>query len=522
MKKLVTFLLTISFIVSISQTAPEIDWQNTIGGNAFDKLTFIQQTSDEGYILGGVSISNISGDKIEDSLGDYDFWILKTDELGNIVWQNTIGGSQADALYCIQQTTDEGFILGGTSSSSISGDKTENSQGGTDYWIIKVDSFGDIIWQKIIGGSDYDDFIGIQQTIDGGYILGGNSMSNISGDKTENSNGLTDYWVVKLDEMGEISWQNTIGGSSSDILFSIQQTLDGGYILTGSSVSDISGDKTENSNGESDIWIVKLNDLGDIVWQNTIGGNDVDVLYTSQQTSDGGYILGASSMSDISGDKSENAIGELDYWILKLNNSGDIIWQKTIGGSQNDFIWSIYQAVDDGYIIGGSSNSDISGNKTEDAVGGYDYWLVKLDQAGDIKWQKTIGGTNDDYMHSVQQTTNEGFILGGYSKSDISGDKTEDSEGNFDYWLIKLTAEVIDVKEWGILDIKIFPNPVTDFLSVSIDKPIQISITNMLGEIVLLSNQKEIDIRPLIRGVYLLQIFNVNNEKIKTFKLIKN
>jgi len=234
-----------------------IQWQNTIGGSINDQLYSIQQTIDGGYILGGWSNSNISGDKTENSQGT-DYWVVKLDASGNIQWQNTIGGSFLDYLNCMQQTSDGGFILAGSSQSGISGDKTEDSQGGSDYWVVKLDAFGNIQWQNSIGGNSDDYLTSIQQTIDGGYILGGYSNSGISGDKTENYQGLYDYWVVKLDATGNIQWQNTIGGNSWDELISIQQTNDGGYILGGHSSSGISGDKTENSQGDYDYWVVKL------------------------------------------------------------------------------------------------------------------------------------------------------------------------------------------------------------------------------------------------------------------------
>ena len=159
--------------------------------------------------------------------------LTATVQAQEIEWQNTIGGNYTDQLYSIQQTTDGGYILGGWSESYISGDKTENSFGGSDYWVVKLDSIGNIQWQNTIGGNSGDGLYSVQQTTDGGYILGGVSTSNISGDKTENSQGYIDYWVVKLDASGNIQWQNTIGGNSDDYLTSIQQTTDGGYILGG-------------------------------------------------------------------------------------------------------------------------------------------------------------------------------------------------------------------------------------------------------------------------------------------------
>ncbi|HNR20321.1 MAG TPA: T9SS type A sorting domain-containing protein [Bacteroidia bacterium] len=423
--------------------AQEIEWQNTIGGNDVDWLYSIQQTADRGYILGGNSLSSISGDKTENSNGNFDYWIIKIDSAGNIEWENTIGGGNADMLYSVQQTLDKGYILGGHSGSDISGDKTENSNGSHDYWIVKTDSVGNIQWQNSIGGNDADMLYSVQQTADRGYILGGYSFSNISGDKTENNNGSTDYWIVKTDSGGNIQWQNSIGGNDNEMLFSVQQTSDGGYILGGFSESNISGDKTESnwdsSQATPDYWIIKTDASGNILWQNTIGGSGGDLLNSVQQTTDGGYILGGTSASNISGDKTENSYGSDDYWIIKTDSSGAIQWQNTIGGNDADWLTSIQQTVDSGYILGGYSNSDISGDKTENSNGGLDWWIIKTDSSGNIQWQNTIGGNSSDAVEPIQQTTDGGYILGGYSNSDISGDKTENSNGNNDYWIVKLT-----------------------------------------------------------------------------------
>ncbi len=440
---LLMIALVCSFFISTAQIAPEIEWQNTIGGVYEDYLYSVQQTADGGYILGGYSNSGISGDKTEANQGGSDYWLVKLDGSGNIEWQNTIGGSSDDRLFAVQQTADGGYILGGYSYSGISGDKTEASLGGTDYWVVKLDGSGNIVWQNTIGGSSDDNLKAVQQTADGGYILGGLSFSGISGDKTEASLGVDDCWVVKLDGSGNIEWQNTIGGSDFDGLSSVQQTADGGYILGGESSSDNSGDKTEASLGGYDYWVVKLDGSGNIEWQNTIGGSYSDILVSVQQTADGGYILGGYSESGISGDKTEANLGYYyDYWVVKLDGSGNIEWQNTIGGSDSDELLSVQQTADGGYILGGYSWSYISGDKTEASLAGnQDYWVVKLHGSGNIEWQNTIGGSDPDELLSVQQTADGGCILGGYSNSGISGDKTEASLGGSDYWVVKLTPE---------------------------------------------------------------------------------
>lgn len=417
--------------------APFIEWQNTIGGSNSEFLYSVQQTTDGGYILGGNSNSGISGDKIETGSGGQDCWVIKLNDIGEIEWQNTLGGDLTEYLYAIHPTSDGGCILGGTSNSSIFGDKTDPSKGGLDYWIVKLNSSGSIEWQNTIGGDSDDNLISIQQTNDGGYIFGGYTLSGNSGDKLEPSFGDFDYWVVKTNATGEIEWQNAIGGNNADMLYVIQQTPDGGYIVGGYSNSGISGEKTEASLGQ-DYWVVRLNTLGEIEWQNTIGGGSTDFLFAIQPTTDGGYILGGQSFSNISGDKTETSLGGNDYWIVKLNNTGTIDWQNTIGGSGLDNLFSIQQTADGGYILGGHSDSGITGDKTQASMGGYDYWVIKLNNSGYIEWQSTIGGSSNDYLNSIAQTTDGGYILGGYSFSGLSGDKTESSLGNNDYWVIKL------------------------------------------------------------------------------------
>jgi hypothetical protein len=468
----------------------------------------------------------------------------------NIEWQNTIGGSSSDRLYSIQQTSDGGYILGGTSSSGISGDKTEDSQGGNDYWVVKLDASGQILWQNTIGGSYHDGLNSIQQTSDGGYILGGTSSSGISGDKTEEShtnNEYGDYWVVKLDASGVILWQNTIGGNWGGSLYSVQQTSDGGYILGGDSQSDASGDKTEESQGGSDYWVVKLDASGQILWQNTIGGSGGDHLYSVQQTSDEGYILGGYSSSNASGDKTENSQGDYDYWVVKLDASGVVLWQNTIGGSgEDDILHSIQQTSEDGYILGGYSDSSISGDKTESSRGTYDYWVVKLNDSGNILWQNTIGGNSRDRLYSIQQTRDGGYILGGDSRSDASDDKTENSQGVYDYWVVKLSPDNcyfprnlgattqeaplssnqnqnIENIESG--ELRVFPNPTTGTLELQTNLIInQVRIIDILGRTVEVEtgDVREINMTFLPSDLYFLEVRFEGNKQREIVRVIKN
>lgn len=444
--------------IALFAQAPEIEWENTIGGTIDDYGYVIRQTFDGGYFIAGTANSNISGDKTANNInGTYDIWVLKLDASGNIEWQKTIGGTNDDGPYGYggdaEQTSDGGYIVGVSSKSDISGNKTEPCYGGFfygDYWIIKLDNIGNIEWQNTIGGYGDDRFISIRQTADGGYLAGGYSNSSASYDKIENCLGGYDYWVVKLDTSGNILWQNTIGGGSDDFLTGLTLTSDNGSILTGTSISDISADKNENSIGGYDYWIVKLDSVGNIEWQNDLGGSGFENGCYGVEAEDGGFLIGGVSSSEISGDKTEGNIGEpgpSDFWIIKLDEIGNIEWQNTIGTEQQDQLSAMHISKDNAFIIGGSTTGGFSVDKTEPNYGGYDYWVLKIDSVGNIIWQNTIGGWGADNLTNIEVNADSSVALIGYSNSPASIDKTENyiAEAGYgphiDYWIVKLSRE---------------------------------------------------------------------------------
>ncbi|MBK7681950.1 MAG: T9SS C-terminal target domain-containing protein [Bacteroidetes bacterium] len=434
----ITFLLLFVFNSAFSQ---EIEWQNTIGGIYGDKLKCTMRNNDGGVILAGYSNSPVSGDKTEVNIGGDDFWIVKIDSMGNIQWQRTLGGSGRDRLTSIQKVANGGLVLGGYSDSDSSGNKSEASNGSYDYWIVKIDSNGIIQWQNTIGGSSYDALYSLQSTNDGGYILGGYSNSPASGDKSEGTSGFVDIWIVKVDSVGVVEWEKTIGGNGSDGLFCLNQTKDNGFILASASSSGISGEKNDSCRGLDDYWIIKFNSDGIIEWQKTIGGSDSDYPYAIQQTQDDGYIVGGKSLSPLSGEK-QKTIKDFDMWVVKIDSIGNTQWQNTIGGNNYDILNSIVQTPNNEFLIGGMSGSGIGGDKTENVMGQFDYWVLKLDSLGNILWQNTIGGSDSDELNSVELTSKEGsYYLGGVSYSNSSFDKTENGVGgqNGDFWVIKLT-----------------------------------------------------------------------------------
>ncbi len=443
---IITIILTGNCLLSTFDCfgqAPGIRWQKSFGGSGFDYLAASNLTADGGFILGGYSSSIISGNKTEANIGGSDFWIIKLNSTGDIEWQNVIGGSTSDKLATIEQTPDGGYIVGGTSQSTVSGDKTEPSMG-NDFWILKLDNFGNIIWQNTIGGSATENLYSILQTDDGGYLLGGSSLSGISGDKTETNRGSLDYWVVKINSIGNILWQKTFGGSSSEEIYTMCKTPDGGYLLGGHSFSGISGDKTQPNSGYSDYWIIKIDNSGTLVWQDDIGGSSSDYLYQMILCTDNTFILSGASGSPISGDKTDASNGNFDYWIIKISNTDSIIWQNSIGGSEIDICNSVEELSTGGYLLGGTSTSNNTGDKTS-ANFLTDYWLVNITNDGNVVWDKAFLANNVEYLGLVKEVAPEKYFVAGYSGSAISYDKTATYYGLYDYWVMMLDTCSIEL-----------------------------------------------------------------------------
>ena len=441
------------FILGTSATswasAPVVEWSRTFGGSGDDWANAIQQTSDGGYIVVGSTNSNdgdVAGIRGWFASGR-DAWVIRLDANGDIVWQRTLGGSGGDSVRAVQQTTDGGFIVAGHYESS--GGFFSGNQNNPNGWVVKFDADGRVEWQRSYGGREIDFINDIQQTSDEGFIFIGTTSSireledgrpNIFVRFTTWLFGLdqsarffrgNDAWVARLNSSGAIEWQKVLGGPGlrQNTGRAIQQTADGGYIAA-----------AQASNFRNDIlsldaWIIRLDATGDIVWQRLLGGSGTDFVSSIKQTADGGYIVVGNSDSN-----DDDASSNHEYpngWVIKLDNNGEIEWQRLLGGSGRDIFNSIQQTMDGGYIIAGRSNSndgDVSSNR-----GSLNGWIVKLDNNGEIEWQKTLGGSGVDVFDSVQQTADGGYILAGSSTSS-DGDVLRNN-GESDFWIVKLKYE---------------------------------------------------------------------------------
>ncbi len=512
-----TFISTVLVVCSnlLFCQPPSIQWQKCLGGSTIDEGFSVRQILDGGYIIAGYTQSNngdVSG--LHNNMSNFpDFWVTRLDYNGIIKWQKCLGGSINDLAYSVKQTLDGGFIIAGESNSNDG--NVSGNHGLKDSWIIKLDSTGTIKWQKSLGGSVSDWTESIQLTNDKGFILAGTSSSN-NGDVTGN-HGNSDCWIVKLDSSGIIEWQKSYGSIDYESAYSIQQTTDKGYIFLGTSGA-IGGDVTFN-HGNADFWVVKLDSLGNLVWQKSLGGSDSEVGSDIFQTTDKGYIAVGHTQS-YDGDVSANHPGgSTDYWIVKLDSLGIITWEKCLGGSMNDFATSVEQCTDGSYVILGhtmSNDGDITGNHA-----GVDGWLTKLSSTGSLIWQKCFGGTGNDYLRELHQTSGGGAVLIGTTNSN-DGDVVGNHGGD-DFWVVKLGNINAITESFTRNDLRIYPNPSSKLIWVkNSDEIDEISITDLQGVILQTTYPKtsffKIEIN--IPGFYFVSVKSGN--QIYTRKVVVN
>jgi len=387
--KIVLFILLVGILVIVGpkdvSAEPIEEWSKTFGGSSYDGANSVQQTSDNGYIIAGHTCSF--------GTGEGDFWLVKTDSDGNEEWNKTFGGSYEDWANSIQQTSDNGYIVAGYTYSF--------GEGYSSFWLVKTDSNGNEEWNKTFGGSGDEYANSVQQTSDGGYIIAGSTRPL--------DTGHLDVYLIKTDSDGNEEWNKTFGGSYGDVANSVQQTSDYGYIVAGS-ISSFGA-------GNYDFWLVKTDSDGNEEWNKTFGGSSYDGASSIQQTSDNGYIIAGHTCSF--------GEGESDFWLVKTDSDGNEEWNKTFGGSYSDVANSVQQTSDNGYIVAGHTSSFGAGES--------DFWLVKTDSDGNEEWNKTFGGSSYDGASSIQQTSDNGYIVAGYTYSFGTG------EG--DFWLVKLRSK---------------------------------------------------------------------------------
>lgn len=359
---------------SISNYQPTIVFDQTIGGTDLDYAYTVITTSDGGFALLGYTYSY--------GAGGSDMWFVKTDKDGVVEWEKTFGGLGLDYGFSLTPTSDGGYILtGGTESYGA---------GSSDFWIIKTDRHGIQQWNQTYGGSAGDYSFAIHRTSGEGYIIGGRTESFGAGG--------SDMWLVKINNIGEIEWNRTYGGVNSDSGDDLIVTSNDGYAIVGGTES--------YGAGSADMWFVKTNEFGEVEWNKTYGGVNEDRAMAVINTFDNGYV--------ITGMTKSYGAGNRDIWMIKIDNSGQIEWNQTIGGSLSDFADSIITTFDGGYALAGRTESFGEGNE--------DMWLIKTTNLGQVEWNLTFGGTDGDAAYSLLESSENEYVIVGRSASQGTGD----------------------------------------------------------------------------------------------------
>ena len=394
--------------------AGEIGWIKNFGGSGSEKATSIINTTDGGFAVAGYTKST-DGDLASKTMAVNDYWLLKFDQQGELEWQRTYGGSKDDRAQAVIQTLDGGYALAGYAMSS-DGDGS-NNEGFHDHWIVKLSANGDIEWERSYGFAGHDHAYDIVQTDDGGYFFsgfldvvasGGAGGTEKAGSLT--SHGVGEFWGTKIDAQGNIQWRKFFGGSNNDRAHGLVASSDGGFIMAGFSESDDLD--IANTKGSYDFWLVKVDGDGELVWERSYGGTGIEVAYDIEKTSDNAYVVvGHTFSTDL--DISANH-GESDVWLIKVSEAGELLWEKTYGGSAFDSANSVKQAADGGFLIAANSRSsdqDLEANQGEN-----DMWILKTNSSGDLEWQSSVGGSGIDIGFDVLEHDNS-FILAGESMS---------------------------------------------------------------------------------------------------------
>jgi hypothetical protein len=387
-KAIILGLMMVGMLLLVQGVAgqpPDTLWTRTYGGGNNDYCYSVQQTIDGGYVMAGWTYSS--------GAGGADVYLIKTNSLGNAVWTQTYGGSSSDYGYSVRQTSDGGYIIVGETSSY--------GAGSGDVYLIKTNAMGSQVWMHTYGGIYNDYGYSVEQTSDSGYIVVGYTFSFGSGG--------SDIFLIKTDANGNPLWNNTFGGNNDEQAFSVQPISSGGYI--------IAGDTRSSGAGAYDVYLIKTDSIGNSVWSHTYGGNQDDYGWSVQQTADGGYVITGTTFS--------YGAGASDVYLLKTDAVGNQIWQHSFGWGNSEEGFSVQQTSDSGYVIAGYSGY-LSINTS-------DVYLIKTDTAGNLVWQSLFGGTDGDIGRSVQQTSDNGYVVAGYTLSY--------GAGSYDAYLIKTEAE---------------------------------------------------------------------------------
>lgn len=424
--------------------------QQSHGGSDYDFLKRLIVAPDGTLLVGGSSRSR-NHDRTNTTYGFSDYWVYRLAPSGTILQERSYGGISDDYFADMKLLDDGGLILGGLSYSGASGNKTTPHYGGNnaeDYWILRTDAAGDVLWERNYGGFLDDVLTFVLPLRDGGFLVGGNSRSDADGNKLapnldSSANHAYDGWILRLDANGDRVWEKAYGGMDDDLIVAAHQTADGGFLLAGTSQSQgTEATKRSPHYGYQDYWVIRIDAEGDRLWDQSYGGQIWDILRDIVPTSDGGFLLVGQSSSGVDGTKTSQTHGYADAWVVRIDADGNQLWDYSYGGLDTEEVDSAIAYGTDGFVLGGTSSSFPSGNKTSPWYGVQDAWVLRLDATGGLLWQQTFGGLNTDLIRDVVVLPRGTLMLGGESYSQPEGTKTSPFLGDGDHWFIQLGLEM--------------------------------------------------------------------------------
>jgi Secretion system C-terminal sorting domain len=507
--------------------APTIQWQNCNGGNSEEYAFGVCLTTGSGYAVVGYTKSN--NGSLANNHGSMDVLVERLGPTGNLMWQKCYGGSGNDYGRAIIPTDDGGYmVLAETWSND--GDVTgqHSVSGEADIWLLKLNDTGGVQWKKCYGGTHIEAATSMVATPDGGFVIAGQTNSNdgdVSGFHGTAGISGTDAWALKVNNTGAIVWQRCYGGTINEGWGSVT-VADTGYILAGSTNShdgDVSGGV--HSLDTSDVWVAKINENGAIQWQKCYGGRQSEAANSVVKGGNGGYvIMGITNSNDGDVSGQHGMVGGFlslnsDIWVVKIDNSGSVQWQKCLGGDLVDVGGCIIKSDLGGYVLTGSTES--SNGDVTNQHGFSDMWLVRLDSMGNIVWKQCYGGSNADAGNCLIQT-GTGYVVAGSTNSG-DGDVGSAFPPNVypDAWVMQLggTTEVVCTAP---AEITVYPNPATGMMHIRGADPANVRILNIAGQTVLEAEQTlEINLSQLTTGVYLMYIHEPTGGLLHYARIVK-
>lgn len=523
MKFFKSFFLILTIInVSYCQI-PSVEWSKYYGGN-YGEAKSIQKTLDGGYIIAGNAEN--SPPEVSNYHGGFDGFIVKLNSNFIVEWSNCYGTASYEQINQIKQTTDGGFIFVGRA--RVEYPNQTNLDLPIDFWIVKINNLGVITWEKKYGGSREDSAIEVNEAPNNEYIISGSSRS-VDGDVGAalwpSNYSAADFWVLKLNSLGEIVLSKRYGGNDNDFGFGSVVNTDGSFLIAGQSFSK-TGQVTCRSSVNvcaADFWIAKSSNLGTLSWSKcfTSLGSPSNAFINKAKsiikTSDGGYAIIGSGYDTFT----SNTFGGSDIWLIKIDNLGNVQWRQNYGGSLDEESYSIKETLNGGYIIAGTSFSNDNQVIANQSLNFNNGWVIKTNSVGDLLWQKVIGSTSLDYLNDVIQINGNEYLVCGKTQGN---DFDAVNSNNRGFWISKITTNVLQNDNFSLSNLEIYPNPTNDILNFKSSNIFKkVIIFDSLGRVVYelnASNLTECNISELKKGIYTLKISSDKNAIIK--KIIKD